>query len=159
MFSEAATPQKRADILPAPVPDLLLRSVLLKSRSCVFPKKRVVHLAIHIIGEEKMEHFLFRASPNPMQGLHNSHLQTQKVKFILSPSPCRLFPIFFQTSSKCATQYSTTHGTVQVLVTSFLIKTKEPTIQKPPNGSTHFCGPNKRWTRNVTKSTAVHRKG
>jgi len=45
------------------------------------------------------------------------------------------FSILFHPSSKCATQYSTIHGTVQVLVTSFLIKTKEPIIQKPPNST------------------------
>lgn len=48
------------------------------------------------------------------------------------------------------------------LVTSCLIKTKEPMIQKSPNSKYMdlllFWVPNKRWTVGETKSTALHRK-
>jgi len=64
MFSKAATPQKMAYILPAPVPDLLSRS----QEVAYSQRKRVAHLAIHMAGEEKMEHFFIEHLHAPCWG-------------------------------------------------------------------------------------------
>lgn len=92
LFSKAAVPEKETPC------QLLCQTfhpgVFTEVKLLHLPRRKAARLAIHMTGEEKLEHFLFTASPNPVQGLHNSHYRHKRQNSHLH-SLSRLFTYIF----------------------------------------------------------------